>query len=549
MDTNFIFITGGVISSLGKGVATASIAALLENVGLDFTMIKMDPYINVDPGTMSPIQHGEVFVTEDGAETDLDLGHYERFTELTMSRINNFTTGGVYNAVIEKERRGLFLGKTVQVIPHVTDQIKENLHDASKGKAFALVEVGGTVGDIESLPFLETLRQMRHELGSKRTFFVHLTLIPWIETADELKTKPTQHSVHKLREIGVQPNMLLCRCERELPEPIRRKISMFTDVAIEAVITARDAPCLYEIPLLYHEQQLDRILMSHFDCKRQIRRPAKWDVIRGQWRESGAPVKIGMVGKYVHLKDSYKSLYESLLHASLNNGCSLEIDYASSDAEDLPELREKLEGFDGVIIPGGFGNRGVEGKIAAVRYLRETGKPYFGICLGLQIAVIEFARNVAGIRDADSEELKDDAENPVIGLMEEQKSVKNKGGTMRLGNYEAELKPGSLMEKIYGKNRIEERHRHRYEINNDFTATLEKHGMVFSARNPRLNLVEALEIPEHPFFVGVQFHPEFKSKPGNPHPVFNAFVKACLDNRPPRIGTDAGERTDEPAIA
>ncbi|MBM4784161.1 MAG: CTP synthase [Archangiaceae bacterium] len=530
--TKFIFTTGGVVSSLGKGMASASMGALLENRGLDITLIKLDPYINVDPGTMSPTQHGEVYVTDDGAETDLDLGHYERFTGAKMTRLNNFTTGRVYHSVITKERRGEYLGKTVQVIPHITDEIKAMIHAAAEGHEVVLVEVGGTVGDIESLPFLEAIRQLRYDVGSENVCYVHLTLLPYIAAAGEVKTKPTQHSVMKLREIGIQPDILICRTDRQIPQELKDKIAMFCNVDEGNVFTSPDVASIYELPLELHRQGLDDRIAEHLNIWSRAPRLDKWEqIIEKVYRPSRGEVRIALVGKYVELKESYKSLNEALGHGGIANDCRVKIEFVDSQDVETKGAEAMLSEMDAVLVPGGFGVRGTEGKIQAVRYAREKRKPFFGICLGLQMAVIEYARHVLNLPNANSLEFDEKTPDPVVTLMESQVNVKDKGGTMRLGSYACSLKPGSLANKLYGANDIKERHRHRFEVNNAYRARLAGAGLVFSGVNTELDLVEVIEITDHPHFVGCQFHPEFQSKPFAPHPLFSGFIRAALTAR------------------
>ncbi len=526
----YIFITGGVVSSLGKGVACASIGKLLESRGLKVGIIKCDPYINVDPGTMNPYQHGEVYVTDDGAETDLDLGHYERFTNMQASKLNNITTGQIYFSIITKERNGDFLGATVQVIPHVTNEIKHKIKELSRRKKLdvVLIEIGGTVGDIESLPFLEAVRQLRLELGMFNAINIHLTLVPYIKAAGELKTKPTQHSVGKLREIGIQPDILLCRTESKFTRSIIKKIALFCNVEEDAVIQAIDVEDIYEIPLVFQTQKLDEIILE------KLRLPAK-DADLTNWKRNVVEkrksakdaVNIAVVGKYIELQDAYKSIYEALKHGGISN--EVRVNLIKVDAEDLLEQDpgRVLGRSDGILVPGGFGNRGFEGKIAAVQYARENDIPFLGICLGLHASVVEFARNVAGIKDANSTEFAEAKCSPVISLLDEQKKVKAKGGTMRLGAYPCELAKGSLAHKLYKKDKIEERHRHRYEFNNNYRERLKKKGMVFSGIYKAQDLVEIVELPEKRFFIASQFHPEFKSKPDKPHPLFEGFIRAA----------------------
>ncbi|HGX92995.1 MAG TPA: CTP synthase [Candidatus Tenderia sp.] len=539
--TKFIFVTGGVVSSLGKGIASASLAAILEARGLKVTLLKLDPYINVDPGTMSPFQHGEVFVTEDGAETDLDLGHYERFVRTTMTRANNFTTGRVYENVIRKERRGDYLGGTVQVIPHITDEIKRLIIAGAGDADVAMIEVGGTVGDIESLPFLEAIRQMGIELGRDRAIYIHLTLLPYISTAGELKTKPTQHSVKELRTIGIQPDVLLCRADREVPKDERRKIALFTNVEEKAVIAAVDTDSIYKIPRILHEQGLDELItkkLFHMDVP-----PAdlsEWDKVVYDLSHPDGEVTIAMVGKYVDLTESYKSISESLLHAGFNTHTKVNIVYIDSE-----EIEKKgvycLKGMDAILVPGGFGERGVEGKIMAAEYARKNGIPYLGICLGMQAAVIEFARNVAGLPDAHSSELSPDTPDPVIALItewttedgevEKRSADSDLGGTMRLGAQACHLVDGSKTRAMYGKEVINERHRHRYEFNNRYREKLEGAGLSVAGTSVDGNLVEVVELPNHPWFVACQFHPEFTSSPRDGHPLFSGFINAARVQR------------------
>ena len=530
--TKFLFVTGGVVSSLGKGLASASIGALLENRGLSVTLLKLDPYINVDPGTMSPFQHGEVFVTDDGGETDMDLGHYERFTTAQMSRLNNFTTGRIYNAVIQKERRGEYLGKTVQVIPHITDEIKANIRACADGHDAILVEVGGTVGDIESLPFLEAIRQMRYDVGPQNAVYIHLTLLPYIAAAGEVKTKPTQHSVMKLREIGIQPDLLLCRVDREISQEMKDKIGMFCNVDPGSVFTSPDVKSIYELPLELHRQGLDDRLAEILNIWSRAPRLDRWEkIVDKVYHPSRGEVRVGIVGKYVDLKESYKSLNESLLHGGIANDVKVNLIYVDSQELEVKGAEAMLGTVDAVLVPGGFGVRGTEGKIEAVKYAREKKVPFFGICLGLQMAVVEFSRNVLGLAGANSLEFDERTPHPVITLMESQVNVKEKGGTMRLGSYQCTLKPGSLAAKLYNAESVDERHRHRYEVNNSYRGKLAEGGLVFSGQNPELNLVEMVELSDHPYFVGCQFHPEFKSKPFAPHPLFSGFIRAAVEHR------------------
>ncbi|WP_200153943.1 CTP synthase [Chromatium okenii] len=538
--TKFIFITGGVVSSLGKGIASASLAALLEARGLRVTMIKLDPYINVDPGTMSPFQHGEVYVTDDGAETDLDLGHYERFLRTRMGRNNNFTTGQIYESVIRKERHGDYLGRTVQVIPHITDEIKHCIRLGAEGADVAMVEIGGTVGDIESLPFLEAIRQMRVEERRENVLFMHLTLVPYIHTAGEIKTKPTQHSVKELRSIGIQPDILLCRSERALPDEERRKIALFTNVAENAVISAVDADNIYRIPRLLHAQQLDDLVVTQFRLDVPAADLSEWDRVLAGFDHPRQQVRIGMVGKYMHLTEAYKSLSEALAHAGVHTDTKVEILYL--DAEEIEQQgTAALQGLDAILVPGGFGERGIDGKIAAAQFAREQRIPYLGICLGMQIAVIEYARHLAGLEDAHSTEFDRDTPHPVIALITEWRDERGKletrsasddlGGTMRLGGQNSRLEPGSLARKVYGTAQIRERHRHRYEFNNRYLNAMKDAGMRFSGWSLDNKLVEIIEIPDHPWFIACQFHPEFTSTPRDGHPLFRGFVRAALAQR------------------
>lgn len=534
--TRFIFITGGVVSSLGKGIAAASLGALLEARGLKVTLMKLDPYINVDPGTMSPFQHGEVFVTEDGAETDLDLGHYERFVRTTMGKRNNFTTGQIYEQVIRKERRGDYLGGTVQVIPHITDEIKRCIRAGAEGADVAMVEIGGTVGDIESLPFLEAIRQMGVELGHSNALFMHLTLVPYIAASGEIKTKPTQHSVKELRSIGIQPDILLCRADRPLPVDEKRKIALFTNVNDKAVISAVDVDSIYTIPLLFNQQHLDDTVVDLLGLDLPPADLSEWQTVVDRLENPQHEVNIAMVGKYVNLTESYKSLSEALIHAGIQTRTRVRIRYIDSEVIEQKGL-EVLGKSDAILVPGGFGERGVEGKIMAVRYAREHGIPYLGICLGMQVAVIEFARNVAGLADAQSTEFRRDTPHPVIGLItewqdqhgniEHRDENSDLGGTMRLGGQVCKLRPGTLAHRIYGKDTVLERHRHRYEFNNRYREALEQAGMVLSGTSVDGTLVEMVEIPDHPWFLACQFHPEFTSTPRDGHPLFTGFVEAA----------------------
>jgi CTP synthase len=533
--TKYIFVTGGVVSSLGKGLASASMGALLENRGLNITNVKLDPYINVDPGTMSPFQHGEVYVTDDGAETDLDLGHYERFTSAKMSRLNNFTTGRVYNSVIQKERRGEYLGKTVQVIPHITDEIKANIRAAAEGHDVVLVEVGGTVGDIESLPFLEAIRQMRYDAGSENVCYMHLTLLPYIGAAGELKTKPTQHSVMKLREIGIQPDVLVCRTDRPISQELKDKIAMFCNVDQGNVFASPDVASIYELPLELYRQGLDERVSELLNIWSRAPKLEKWEaVVEKVKHPSKGEVRIAIVGKYVDLKESYKSLNEALLHGGIANDCRVTLKFVDSQEVEEKGAPALLADCHAVLVPGGFGVRGTEGKILAVKYAREKKVPFFGICLGLQMAVIEYARNMLGLAGANSLEFDEKTPHPVVSLMESQQQVKDKGGTMRLGAYDCALKPGTLAHKLYGKDKISERHRHRFEVNNTYRARLAEKGLVFSGVNTELDLVETIELADHPHFIGCQFHPEFQSKPTQPHPLFSGFIRAAVTARDAR---------------
>lgn len=535
--TRYIFITGGVVSSLGKGITSASLGAILEAQGLKITLIKLDPYINVDPGTMNPFQHGEVFVTEDGAETDLDLGHYERFVHATMTKKNNFTTGRVYADVIRKERRGDYLGGTVQVIPHITDEIKAKIREGADGADVALVEIGGTVGDIESLPFLEAIRQMRIELGQKNTLFIHLTLVPYIATTNEIKTKPTQHSVKELRSIGIQPDILVCRSTHPLPTAERAKIALFTNVVEPDVISLADAKSIYEIPLILRAQGLGTRVCEKLEMKCQPADLSDWEHVVNAQANPHHQVKIAMVGKYVNLADSYKSLSEALTHAGIHADANVNIEYVDSEAVELHGT-DLLKNVDAILVPGGFGVRGIEGKILAAKYAREHNIPYLGICLGMQIAIIEFARHQAGMKNANSTEFNPQTPYPVIALVSEwmttegQKETRQQGddlgGTMRLGGQPCRLKPDSLAHRLYGKDTIIERHRHRYEVNNTLLDQLEAAGLVVSGRSIDNRLVEMIELPTHSWFIGCQFHPEFTSTPREGHPLFTGFIKAAL---------------------
>ncbi|MGW8266237.1 MAG: CTP synthase [Longimicrobiales bacterium] len=526
--TKYIFVTGGVVSSLGKGIAAASLARLLKERGLRVTLQKFDPYINVDPGTLSPFQHGEVFVTDDGAETDLDLGHYERFLDQSLSQDNNITTGRVYQNVIDKERRGDFLGSTVQVIPHITDEIKSSISRLAPGMDVVITEIGGTVGDIESLPFLEAIRQFRQDVGPGNSLVMHLTLVPFIAAAGELKTKPTQHSVRELMQIGIQPDILVCRTEHPLDEDLRRKIALFTNVHINGVVQALDVDTIYAVPLELKRQKLDDFVVERLGLETKAPDLAEWRGMVERIRSQGSgPVRIAVVGKYTELVDSYKSIQQALIHGGIANDVGVEIDWISSERFEGGEALSTLEGYSGILIPGGFGPRGVEGMLEAIRWAREGQVPFFGICLGLQCAVIEFARNVAGLEYSHSFEFAEDSPHPVICLMDSQLQVTTKGGTMRLGAYPAQLVPGSRVAAIYGTQAISERHRHRYEFNNEYREPFEEHGLAFSGLSPDGQLVEMIELRDHPWFVGCQFHPELKSRPTRPHPLFASFIEAA----------------------
>jgi len=547
--TKYVFVSGGVVSSLGKGIAAASLAAILESRGIKVTLLKLDPYINVDPGTMSPFQHGEVFVTEDGAETDLDLGHYERFQSARMRKANNFTTGQIYESVIKKERRGDYLGRTVQVIPHITDEIKTFIARGAAGADVAIVEIGGTVGDIESLPFLEAVRQMRLELGARNTCYIHLTLVPYIKSAGEIKTKPTQHSVKELREIGIQADALLCRCEKPLPDEERRKIALFTNVPVEAVISVWDVDSIYKIPSMLHHQMLDEIVCHRLDV---LARPADlspWDRLVEALEHPQHHVVVALVGKYVDLTESYKSLTEALIHAGIHTRSRVEIRYIDSESIERDGVAA-LKGADAILVPGGFGKRGIEGKIRAIQYAREHRVPYLGICLGMQLAVIEFARHRASLERANSTEFDPDTPHPVVALITEWQTAdggverrserSDLGGTMRLGAQPADVVPGTLVHRIYRSDVVNERHRHRYEVNNHYLPRLEAAGLRVAARTKAEALCELVELPDHPWFVGCQFHPEFTSTPRSGHPLFKSFIEAALAHQ-------AGQ--SQPAVA
>lgn len=530
----FVFVTGGVVSSIGKGLTAASLAALLEARGLRVTLMKFDPYINVDPGTMSPFQHGEVYVTEDGAETDLDLGHYERFTSLKLSRSNSVSTGQVYEHVIQRERRGDYLGGTVQVIPHITDEIKARMFDAAQGSEIAIVEIGGTVGDIESLPFLEAIRQMRTDVGFENSCLIHVTYVPYIAAAGELKSKPTQHSVKELREIGLQPDFLVCRAERPMDKTTKAKLALFCSVKPEAVIAAQDASTIYEVPLNLHREHLDELLVERLGYASSKPDLKGWEHIVRVLKKPSRSVRIAVVGKYVDLKESYKSLNEAIVHGGIANNSSVEIVYVDSEKINEKNVAQALTQVHGILVPGGFGSRGVEGKLTAIKYAREKSIPFFGICYGMQLAAIEFAKNVCGIKDATSREWHKEDErkgNFVIDIMNEQRSLQNKGGTMRLGAFACSLSPHSKAFQVYKSALIHERHRHRFEFNNKYKALFEKKGMNCVGVNKDRDLVEIVELVDHPWFIGVQFHPEFKSKPLEPHPLFINFVKASLKRK------------------
>ncbi|MSR35415.1 MAG: CTP synthase [Gemmatimonadetes bacterium] len=526
--TKYIFVTGGVVSSLGKGIAAASIGRLLKERGLQVTLQKFDPYINVDPGTLSPFQHGEVYVTDDGAETDLDLGHYERFIDRSLSQANNITSGRIYQNVINKERRGDYLGSTVQVIPHITDEIKTGIRRLAPGHDVVITEIGGTVGDIESLPFLEAIRQFRQDVGRENVLFIHLTLVPYIAAAGELKTKPTQHSVRELMEIGIQPDIVVCRSERALDEDIRRKIALFTNVAVEAVIEARDVQTIYEVPLAFRRQRLDDVVIERLGLNAPAPDLGPWTRMVERIKHPGrGEVRIAVVGKYTELVDSYKSVQESLIHGGIANDVGVEIDWLSSEQFEHETGAERLHAYDGLLIPGGFGPRGIEGMLAAIRWAREHDLPFFGICLGLQCAVIEFARNVIGLPESHSSEFAESSPDPVICLMDSQRNLTTKGGTMRLGAYPAELRDGSRAAAIYDATQISERHRHRFEVNNAYRDRLEASGMTVSGTSPDGKLVEMIEIAGHSWFLACQFHPELKSRPMAPAPLFASFIEAA----------------------
>ena len=532
MSAKYVFVTGGVVSSLGKGIISSSLAKLLQSRNLRVTIQKFDPYLNVDPGTLNPYEHGECFVTEDGAETDLDLGHYERFLNIYTSRANNVTTGKIYRTVIDKERQGAYLGKTVQIIPHITDEIKRRMLLLGKSGQYDVIitEIGGTVGDIESLPFIEAMRQLQWELPDEDCLVIHLTLVPYLSAAKELKSKPTQHSVKLLQQDGVQPDILICRTEHKLSMELRKKLALFCNVRPNAVIESIDADTIYKVPLMMRDEKLDEIVLEKFGLNDTPEPDLEgWKAFLDRLAHPEANITVALVGKYVELQDAYKSILEAFIHAGAANRCKVKVVPIHSEYLTEDNVEEKLAGMDGILIAPGFGERGLEGKIKAVRYAREKGVPFFGICLGMQMAVVEFARNVLGLKDAMSTEVEANTANPVIDLMADQKTTTVKGGTMRLGAYKCQIEEDSLAYRIYGKPLISERHRHRYELNNDYVARLNEAGMRTSGRNPETGLVEIVEIPEHPFFIGVQFHPEYKSTPENPQPIFVAFVKAALE--------------------
>jgi len=544
--SKFIFVTGGVVSSLGKGIAAASIGNLLESRGLRVTLQKLDPYLNVDPGTMSPFQHGEVFVTDDGAETDLDLGHYERFTHAKLTQANNWTSGRIYERILAKERRGDYLGKTVQVIPHVTNEIKGSiLKIVDESIDVHIVEVGGTVGDIESLPFLEALRQMRHELGRDNTVFVHVTLVPYIAAAGELKTKPTQHSVKEMRAIGIQPDVLLCRTETDLSRELREKIALFCDVSRNAVIAASDVESVYQVPVKLAEQGVDDIVLNLLRIDAPPRDLEPWKQMLDRMANPREVVKIGVVGKYVDYEDSYKSLKEALLHGGIAHQAKVEVSWVEAQDITRSNAHQELSEFDGLLVPGGFGNRGIDGMLESIRYARENNVPYFGICLGMQTMVIEFLRNVCGIKDAHSTEFDPAAQNRAFFKLRELKGVEDLGGTMRLGSWECRLKPGSKAHAAYGADEIHERHRHRFEFNREFDAALAEHGMLVSGETPDRTYVEICELPDHPWYLGCQFHPEFKSKPLEPHPLFERFVGSAYERRRQRSAVEKQAESEQ----
>ncbi len=549
--TKYVFVTGGVVSSLGKGIAAASLAAILESRGIRVTNIKLDPYINVDPGTMSPFQHGEVFVTEDGAETDLDLGHYERFTHTTTSKLHNYTTGKIYEAVINKERRGDYLGKTVQVIPHITDEIKDAMRRVADDHDIVIVEIGGTVGDIESLPFVEAIRQFRQELGKGNALNIHLTLVPYIAAADELKTKPTQHSVRELREIGISADVVMCRVDRPLPEELRRKIALFCNVDVDQVIAARDVSTIYEVPLLFCREGLDEVILEHLNLPHYDRDMSRWEALVSKIKSPKHRVQVGIVGKYVALPDAYKSLNEALVHGGIANDAAVELVYIDAEQMETGNWPRELFEVDALLVPIGFGPRGTEGKIRAIRYAREHQVPFFGICLGMQCLVIEYARHVCGLPGATSSEFDPETDQPIIYKLRDLLGVEEMGGTMRLGAYPCNLKEGTLAHRVYfgasggGAARISERHRHRYEVNQKFLPALTAGGLVVSGLSPDGKFVEIVELPGHPWFLGCQFHPEYKSKPTDPHPLFVSYIAAALAERKRREAGES-ERAERP---
>lgn len=544
--TKYIFVTGGVVSSLGKGIAAGSLGRLLVERGLTVTIQKFDPYINVDPGTMSPFQHGEVYVTDDGAETDLDLGHYERFIDRSLSRQNNITTGRIYQNVINKERAGEYLGSTVQVIPHITDEIKSAIRRAGPGHDVVITEIGGTVGDIESLPFLEAIRQFRQEVGRENSLFVHLTLVPYIAAAGELKTKPTQHSVRELMQIGIQPDLLVCRSEQPLSTDIKRKIALFCNVDYQCVIESPDVKSIYEIPARFHDQGLDREVCTRLRLETPEPDLTAWRQMVARILNPGRRVRIAVVGKYTDLADAYKSIHEALAHGGIPNDAGVDIEWLASDRfTDQDAAGRLLTGFDGLLVPGGFGDRGIEGMVQAVRWAREHALPFFGICLGMQIAIIEFARNVCGLTDTNSTEFEPDCPTPVVALLPDQRGISDKGGTMRLGAWPARLRAGSRAAQAYGTTEISERHRHRWEVSNAYRDLLAEHGLRLSGQSPDGGLVEVIELPDHPWFIGCQYHPELKSRPNRPHPLFQAFIGAAVRQRYPNL---AGQGL-EPAVA
>ncbi|MCI0512189.1 CTP synthase [candidate division KSB1 bacterium] len=549
--TRYIFITGGVVSSLGKGIAAASLAVLIKNRGFKVTIVKLDPYLNVDPGTMNPFQHGEVYVTDDGAETDLDLGHYERFLDQNMTRLNNATTGQIYETVITKERRGDYLGKTVQVIPHITNEIKHRIRQAGvNGGPFHIViaEIGGTVGDIESLPFLEAIRQFALEMGRQHTIFIHLTLVPYIKSAGEMKTKPTQHSVMKLREIGIQPDILLCRTEHKLTPDLRAKIGLFCNLPSEAVLEGLDVPSIYEVPLMFKNEHFDDIVLEKLNLPGSENDFSRWQNYVQQNKHPEKRVNILICGKYVGLQDAYKSIVESFAHAGVENKAEVKLHWVESEDIEKSGPESFFEGISGLLVPGGFGQRGIEGKIRAIQYVREKKIPFFGICLGLQCAVVEFARNVCNLAGANSREFVPDTPYPVIDLMEEQKTIRALGGTMRLGAMPCVITKGTRTYQIYGQEKIHERHRHRYEVNNHYHDILQQHGMILSGFNPDMDLVEIIELKEHPWFVGCQFHPEFRSRALNAHPLFREFVRAALQYQEKLSPNPISEKTKAKSV-